>query len=161
MTNLRFLPATAIAAVLLAASPALAAGAFECPKSSLEAAQAATIKAALPSGDGLDQADALLAAVDSLKTKGIGSAFIIDGVISAYCPAVAAQSGLTDAQKTEKLAAFASRATRVVYSLETADAVILDVPFPPAVLSAIQAKASAAKVTPEAWVRSAVDAALK
>lgn len=161
MSYAQFLPATAIALVLAAAQPALAAGAFECPKSTLEASQAATIKAALPAGDGLDAPDALDAAVDSLRAKGIGSGLIIDGVIAAYCPSVAAQAGLSDSAKTAKLASFASRVTRTVYSLDSADAVILDVAFPPALLNDINAKAAAAKVTPEAWVRGAVDAALK
>ncbi|WP_428030111.1 hypothetical protein [Ancylobacter sp.] len=161
MSYAQFLPATAIALVLAAAQPALAAGGFECPKSTLEASQAATIRAALPTGDGLDAPDALDAAVDSLRAKGIGSGLIIDGVITAYCPSVAAQAGLTDAQKTEQLAGFASRVTRTVYSLDSEDAVILDVAFPPAILNVINDRADAAKVTPEAWVRGAVDAALK
>lgn len=160
MSYAPLLPASAFALLLMAAQPA-AAAAFECPKTSLEAAQAATIKAALPTGDGLDDADALDAAVDSLRAKGIGSGLIIDGAIAAYCPTVAAQTGLSDAQKREDVAGFASRLTRVVYSLESADAVILDVAFPPQVLNAITAKAEAAKVTPQAWVRGTVDAALK
>jgi hypothetical protein len=161
MSYAKFIPATAFALALCGAQPALAAGAFECPKSTLEASQAATIKAALPAGDGLDAPDALDAAVDSLRAKGIGSGLIIDGVITAYCPSVAAQGGLSDAAKTEKLATFASRVTRTVYALDSADAVILDVAFPPAILNDINAKAAAAKVSPEAWVRGAVDAALK
>ncbi|GLK71606.1 hypothetical protein KHC23_12515 [Ancylobacter dichloromethanicus] len=161
MTYAKFLPATAFVLAVAAAQPALAAGAFECPKSTLEASQAATIKAVLPTGDGLDAPDALDAAVDSLRGKGLGSGLIIDGVITAYCPGVAAQAGLSDAQKTEKLAGFASRVTRTVYSLDSADAVILDVAFPPQILNDINAKAAAAKVAPEAFVRQAVDAALK
>ncbi|WP_371346180.1 hypothetical protein [Ancylobacter sp. IITR112] len=161
MSYAQFLPASAFALALVAAQPAFAADAFECPKSTLEAAQAATIKKVLPSGDGLDQADALDAAVDGLRAAGFGSGLIIDGVIAAYCPSVAAKAGLTDAQKRQQVATFASRVTRTVYSLDSADAVILDVPFPPEILNAINAKAAAAKVSPEAFVRQAVDAALK
>ncbi len=161
MSYAPFLPASAFALALVAAQPALAASAFECPKSTLEASQAATIKSVLPTGDGLDKPDALDAAVDSLRAANIGSGLIIDGVIAAYCPTVAAETGLSDAAKTEKMASFASRVTRTVYSLDSADAVILDVPFAPEILNAINTKAAAAKVSPEAWVRQAVDAALK
>ena len=45
---------------------------------------------------------------------------------------------------------------RLVYSLESADAVILDVPFAPGVIAAINARAAAEKVSPEAWVAKAI-----
>lgn len=161
MSYAPFLPASVFALALVAAQPALAAGAFECPKSTLEAAQAATIKSVLPTGDGLDKPEALDAAVDGLRAAGFSSGLIIDGVITAYCPTVAAKSGLSDAQKTQAVTSFASRVVRTVYSLDSADAVILDVPFPPEILNAINTKAAAAKISPEAFVRQAVDAALK
>ena len=59
------------------------------------------------------------------------------------------------------LARFASRIVRVVYALDSADAVILDVPFRPAVIDAINAKAAAERISPEAWVANAISRDLK
>jgi hypothetical protein len=50
---------------------------------------------------------------------------------------------------------------RVVYSLDSAEAVILDVPFRPDVIDAINARARAERISPEAWVAQAIDRDLK
>lgn len=157
----RTLTATAFALALGAAAPAHAAGPFECPTKPLEAAQAAKIKALLPSGDAFDKVEQLNAAVTQLKSEGANPVLVIDTLIAAYCPVVAAQPGLSDAQKTTRVARFAARITRTVFALDGADAIILDVAFPPAVVDAINAKARAAGVTPEAWIQGAVTSALK
>jgi hypothetical protein len=68
---------------------------------------------------------------------------------------------LSDDQKRAQVRRFAARAVRVVYSLDSADAVILDVPFAPGVLAAINAKAAAERISPEAWVANAVGRDLK
>lgn len=157
----RTLTATAFALALGAAAPALAAGPFECPTKPLEAAQAAKIKALLPSGDAFDKVEQLNAAVTQLKSEGANPVLVIDTLIAAYCPVVAAQQGLSDAQKSTRVARFAARITRTVFALDGADAIILDVAFPPAVVDAINAKARAAGVTPEAWIQGAITSALK
>lgn len=151
----------AFALAVSASAPALAAGPFECPLKPLEAPQAASIRALLPSGDAFDDVERLNAAVTTLKAQGTNPVLVIDNLISAYCPLVAAQSGLTDAQKSARVVRFAARVTRVVYALEGADEIILDVAFPPVVVNAINAKARAAGVSPEAWIQSTVNAALK
>ncbi|MFG1341421.1 hypothetical protein [Xanthobacter autotrophicus] len=157
----RGLLAAVFALIIGGGNAALAAGAFECPAKPLESAQAASIKALLPTGDAFDQVERLNTAVTTLKAQGASPVLVIDNLIAAYCPVVAAQSGLTDAQKTVRVTRFAARITRTVYALDTADAIILDVSFPPQVVNAITAKAQAAGVSPEAWIQSAVTAALK
>lgn len=139
----------------------MAAGPFECPAKPLEAAQAANIKALLPTGDAFDHVDRLNTAVSTLRAQGVNQVLVIDNLIAAYCPEVAAQAGLTDAQKSARVARFAARITRTVYALDGADEIILDVSFPPLVVDAINAKARAAGVSPEAWIQSTVNAALK
>lgn len=140
---------------------ALAAGPFECPAKPLEAAQAAKIKALLPAGDAFDNVARMNDAVTSLKAQGVSTTLVIDNLIAAYCPMVAAETGLSDAQKAARVNRFVARITRTVYSLDGADAVILDVGFPPTVVDAISAKAQAAGVSQEAFIQTAVEAALK
>lgn len=158
--HLRHLAAAAFALALGAAQPALAAP-FACPAQPLEGALPAAAKALLPPGDALDRPDALNAAVDKLRAQSVRPVLIIDGLIAAYCPVVAAQAGLSDAQKTARVTRFAARITRTVYAIDGADEIILDVGLPPAVVDAINAKARAAGITAEDWVRNAVNAALK
>ncbi len=68
---------------------------------------------------------------------------------------------MSDDQKRAQVRRFASRIVRVVYALDSADAVILDVPFRPSVIDAINAKAAAERISPEAWVANAIDRDLK
>jgi hypothetical protein len=148
---------------LCVAGSANVARAFVCPVKSVgaNAAQDQAIAAAIPSGDALDDVTKLNEAVASLRAKGIGNAVIIDSMISSYCPAVARDTALTDAQKRAQVRRFAGRITRVVYGLESAEAVILDVPFAPDVAAQINARAAAEKISPETWVANAVGRALK
>lgn len=157
----RILIATAFALALGAGNAAHAAGPFECPTKPLEAAQAAKIKALLPSGDAFDRVDQLNAAVTKLKADSADPVLVIDSLIAAYCPVVAAQPGLSDAQKSSRVSRFAARIARTVFALDGADEIILDVGFPPSVVDAINAKARAAGMTAEAWIQGAVTSALK
>lgn len=159
MIRARLLLAAAL--VLGGGTSAFAAGPFECPAKPLEAAQAASIKALLPSGDAFEQVDRLDAAVNLLKAQGVNPVLVVDNLIAAYCPLVAERTGLSDAQKASRVTRFAAHVTRVVYSLAGADEIILDVAFPPLVVDAIRARAQAAGVSPEAFIQAAVNAALK
>lgn len=150
-----------VAACVATAAPAVAASGFECPTKPLEVAGDARIQATLPKGDALDNVEAMNTAVTTLRGQGVNPVLIIDGMIAAYCPNVAKRSGLTDAQKATLANRFAARLTRTVYALDGADAVILDVAFPPAAVDAINAKAQAGGVSSEAWIRKTVESALK
>lgn len=159
MIRPQFLFVTAILAAGLAA-PSHAAS-FTCPTGTLDAPGAAAVKSALPSGDALDQPQALNGAVTALRAKGISAPLIMDGMIAAYCQTVAAAPGASDAQKTAQVRAFAGRAVRAVYALDSADAIILDVAVPPNVATAIGSKAKAAGLTPAEWMRGTLEAAAK
>lgn len=150
-----------LALTSVAAQPVLAGDGFQCPAKPLEAPRDARVQAALPSGDGLDKVEALNTAVATLRGEGVNPILIIDGLIAAYCPTVAALPQLTDAQKNMRVTRFAARVTRTVYALDSADMVILDVSLPPAVVDSINAKASAAGISSEDWIRGAVDKALQ
>ncbi|WP_119274699.1 hypothetical protein [Taklimakanibacter deserti] len=135
---------------------------FECPAQPGDYLKLgpAEMAALLPVGDPLDDPAKLDAAIDTLRRQGLSSALIIDGLIGSYCPIVAADTSLTVPQKTSRVQKFAMRITRLVYSFEGAEAIILDVPFDPPVVDAIRSKAAAAGVTPEKWIAEAVDTVL-
>lgn len=156
-------------AILLAAFYALldqspvAAKPLVCPEHPVasSSSQVPELAAIVKSGDALDNVTQLNAAVATLRARGVSPAIIIDNLISAYCPVVAGNASLTDQQKTAKVRRFASQIVRVVYALDSAEEVILDVPFRPDVVNAINAKASAARVSPEEWVANAISSDLK
>jgi hypothetical protein len=137
--------------------------AFVCPVKSpgANAAQDQAIAKAIPAGNALDDVTRLNTAVTDLRAQGVSNAVLIDSLISSYCPAVARNTALSDDQKRAQVRRFASRIVRVVYSLDSADAVILDVPFTPGVIDAINAKAAAERISPEAWVANAIGRDLK
>jgi len=161
MNYARLVPVAALGLSILSIQPSLAAGSFECPKSPLEDVSSSSVDALISSGDPLGNVEGMNAAVDSLRAKNVSSGVIIDGLVAAYCPTVAGTPDLTDAQKSSQLASFAARVARTVYSLESADEIILDIAFPPQIVNAIDAAAKAAGTAQEAWIRDAVDAALK
>ncbi len=135
---------------------------FECPAQPADYLKLspAEMTALLPVGDPLDDPAKLDAAIDTLRRQGLSSALIVDGLIGSYCPIVAADASLTVPQKTSRVQKFAMRITRLVYSFEGAEDIILDVPFDPPVVDAIRSKAAAAGVTPEKWIAEAVDTVL-
>ena len=153
----------AVASLIVVCGSAGASAAFVCPVKSVgaNAAQDLAIAAAIPAGDALDDVTKLNAAVTALRAKGVSNAIVIDSLISSYCPGVARNTALSDDQKRAQVRRFAARIVRVVYSLDSADAVILDVPFRPGVIDAINAKAAAERISPEAWVANAIDRDLK
>lgn len=163
VTRMRNAVLAAVMSSLAVCGSAGTAAAFVCPVKSVgaNAAQDRAIAAAIPAGDGLADAAKLDAAIGALRAKGIGNAIMIDALISAYCPGVARDAALSDEGKRAQVRRFAARVTRRVYALETAEAVILDVPFRPEVADMINARAAAERISPEAWVANAIDRALK
>ncbi|WP_062225745.1 hypothetical protein [Aureimonas frigidaquae] len=149
-----------ILALTLLAGPAAAQAAFSCPAAPLDDARSAAIEKTLPSPQSFGDAGALVTAVESLSLQGVPSAVVVDNLVSAYCPVVAAEASLDDAQKTQAVRSFAARITRVVYGVDSAETIILDVPFAPQTMDTITAKAAEAGVTPQDWVRDIVEIAL-
>jgi hypothetical protein len=154
--------AMAAIALFAGAAPSLAAG-FTCPTPSLVGVPPEPRKIAelLPTGDAFDDVVRLNAAVAALRQANVPQAVIIDRLIAGYCTTVAQNTSLTDAQRTEQMRSFASRIIRTVYALDSADRIILDIALPPSVVTTINAKAAAAGVSPQNWVASEVEAAVK
>lgn len=166
MHILRSLGKTAIVAASLAGGLAMASGAaeaaFECPwkveaKSGISAEEA---KALFQTGNPLDNPDKLNETIDALRGQGAPSYTIIDNLIGAYCPVVVADTSLNDTQKANRVQRFAARITSLVYSVEGADEIILNVPLAPDAVDAVNARSRDAKISPEQWVAETVDKAL-
>ncbi|CAH1669917.1 hypothetical protein [Chelatococcus asaccharovorans] len=144
--------------LLSVATPASAAG-FSCPwKPIADGKQAANVEKLLPTGDAFDDIAQLNAAVYALRQQGTPETLVIDSLVAAYCPVVASNTALTDAQKSARVMRFAARVMRTVYSLDNADAIILDVPLRPTLVEAARAKAKAAGISVEAWIAGLVEA---
>lgn len=152
--------AAAISA-LLACLYAPAALALDCaaPAGSDTAAEKG-ITDALAGGAVFEDFGRLPGVIADLTAKGLPKTTVVDTLIAAYCPRVAAESGLSEEEKTTAVRAFAARVTQIAYAGGPEDAVILDVPFSPATLQKIDAAAKADGITPEAWIAKAVQEAL-
>jgi hypothetical protein len=152
----------ALAGSVLLAGPSLAAG-LACGKLGNLATPSAVadIDARLPKGFALEQSDQLAAAITLLREHGLSSGNTIDHLIAFYCPAVAAEAGLSDAEKRARVMRFAQKATRLVYAQNDVDAVIYDVPLKPGVAEAATERARKEGLTLEAWIGQMVEAAIR
>lgn len=162
MKRLAVLPALSLAASVLRAGPVLAAG-FECPKVGDLATSpvAAEVDARLPRGLALEQSDQLAAAITLLREHGLSPGNATDHLIAFFCPAVAAEPGLSDAEKRMRVMRFAQKATRLVYGQNNVEEVIYDVPLKPGVAEAATQRARAAGLGLEAWIARMVEAAIR
>ncbi|MCJ8143670.1 hypothetical protein MKI84_12160 [Ancylobacter sp. A5.8] len=159
----RMLVLAALGSAGLMGLPQAAHAAFTCPAPlpSDAGPSVADIKKLLPSDiDPLDHVSALNSAVIALKAQNIPSSLVIDRLVAAYCPEVAANKSWSDAAKTARLRRFAARVVDVVYSLDSASAIIINVPLKPQVLEAAEAKAKAAKQPIDTWIAETVEKAL-
>lgn len=117
MRNISPVGLAALLAVILAASTA-SADSFVCPETSQIDPSSARpdIKAVLPSGVDLEAPDALQSAVFTLLGEGVAPAIVLNNLVAAFCPGVAADRSLTDAERTQRVQRFANLATILVYS---------------------------------------------
>ncbi len=145
---------------VLAPQVSLAAGSFECPWQPIADKPAESVAKLLPSANALgDDAD-IDATITELRGHGLSSGLIVDSIISAYCPAVAAETGLTERQKADALEAYAARVTDMVYKYSTADEIILNVTVPTGVAAEINSTASDAGLSVDDWLAGVVEQAV-
>jgi hypothetical protein len=103
----------------------------------------------------------LTATIDVLRQKGLPKAGIIDHLIGAYCPMVAQEGSLSDAEKAVSVRRFSGQVTHLVYSLESGLDIIINVPFTPDVVDAINTKARKQGLSGPAWIAMTVENALQ
>ena len=149
---------TVAALVLLAAQDPLLAKPLVCPNNPAAAntISAEDLKSLTASGNSIDRAAALSRIVATLRDRGMAAGSIVNNLISAYCPIVAANTALNDRQKAMTVRSFASQTSRAAYAPEEADEIILDVPLPPAIANAVNDKARAARMSPQDWAAKAI-----
>jgi len=157
----------AIATTLVAASSAVATAqtGFTCPYAKTTDAPkgAPSLTTEYFSGATDVTADKRLPSlIFDLRKMGMSPAEIIDHLIGAYCPLVAANSGLTDWQKTLMVRRFARQVAGLAYVPPQPDelAILVDVPLPPDLFNEVSQAATKAGVSRDAWIESAVKRAL-
>jgi hypothetical protein len=100
--------------------------------------------------------------VNDMRSRGLSSGMIVDHLVAAYCPSVAAQSGLSDNQRAHLVRRFAREATGYVYTYAGSGetAVLVDVPLSPDLLDRVNQAAVAAKASRDNWITNAIVNAL-
>lgn len=142
--------------------PGLAATKFECRYSAKTANPTlAEIRSQLPDSQAMADVGRLTATIDGLQRERLAKSWIVDHLVSAYCPMVAQDSSLTDAEKAASIRRFSGQITQLVYSLESGLNVIINVPFTPDVVDAINAKAHSQGLSGPAWISMTVENALR
>lgn len=162
MKKIAAIAGISLATSLFPASQSFAAG-FTCPNVGNLATSpvAAEAGARLPRGFALEQSDKLVAAITLLREHGLSPGNTTDHLIAFFCPAVAAETGLSDAEKRTRVLRFAQKVTRLVYAQNDVDAVIYDVPLKPGVAEAATERARKAGLSLEAWIGQTVEAAIR
>ena len=141
-------------------TPQIASAAtFGCPRQPVADRPSKEI-AKLPAGEALADSAKIDATVNTLRQRGLSSGTIVDSIISAYCPVVGERSGLTKAQKTSAIEAYAAKVAKIVYAYSKVDRIFLEVPLPPSVAAAVQSKADASGMSAEEWVAGIVEQAV-
>jgi hypothetical protein len=163
MIKIAFLLGLTLFALAFFGAPGFAAAQFECPHPLKPSTPAtlAEIKSQLPDGNAMADVGRLTATIDALRREGQPKSQIIDHLVVAYCPIVAQDSSLTDAEKAASVRRFSGQITHLVYSLESGLDIIINVPFTPDVVDAINAKARKQGLSGPAWIAMTVENALQ
>src|SRR5258705_6723745 len=125
--------ALSLALSTFAVLPAVGAEQFQCPLPSNpnDPAKLERIRGLLPDVNTMTNIEQLNAAVATLRREGMSKSLIIDHLVGAYCPMVAREAPLTEADKTALVRRFTRQVTRLVYSLESGLDIIVNVPLTP------------------------------
>jgi hypothetical protein len=143
--------------------PSFAAEKFECPATLKPStpAKLEEIKGLLPDGNAMADVGRLNSTIATLRREGMPNMRIIDHLVTAYCPVVAQESSVTNADKLARVRRFAGQVTRLVYSLESGLDVIINVPLTPDVVDAINTTARRQGLSGPAWIAMTVENALQ
>jgi hypothetical protein len=92
--------------------------------------------------------------VATLRAQKVDPDLIVDTLYAAYCPVIAADTGLTSGQKKSRLDTFRQEVTRLVFpetQVPESD-VLVQVPVKPDLLKKVDQAASAAKLSRDGWI---------
>jgi S-methylmethionine-dependent homocysteine/selenocysteine methylase len=140
--------------------PGFATENFQC-RHSATPAMLAEIKSQLPDGNAMSDVGRLTSTIDALRRKGLPKSRIINQLTGAYCPIVAQDRSLSAAEKAANVRRFSVQVSQLVYSLESGLDVIINVPFTPDVVDAIDARERKQGLSGPAWISMTVENALQ
>ena len=115
----------------------------------------------LPDDNAMADIGRLTATVGTLRQDGMSKSQIIEHLVGVYCPMVAQESSLTEAEKNAHIRRFIGQVTQLVYSFESGLDIIINVPFTPDVVDAINARARKQGLSGPAWIAMTVENALQ
>ena len=149
--------------LMLSPVPSAAVEKLNCPFifTSVTPSKLERIKALLPDGNAMGSVGRLNSTIDTLRREGMAKSQIVSHLVGAYCPMVAQESSLIEAEKAAKVRRFAGQITQLVYSLESGLDVIINVPLAPDVVDALNATARKQGLSGPAWIAMTVENALQ
>lgn len=155
--------ALSLALSTFAVLPAVGAEQFQCPLPSNpnDPAKLERIRGLLPDVNTMTNIEQLNAAVATLRREGMSKSLIIDHLVGAYCPMVAREEPLTEADKAALVRRFTGQVTRLVYSLESGLDIIVNVPLTPDIVDAVNNTARKQGLSGPAWIAMTIDNALQ
>ena len=142
---------------------AVGADNFECPSpfKPNTPAKLEQIKGLLPNANVMLNINQLSDTIATLRREGMSKRLIVDHLIGAYCPMVAQDASLTEAQKAPLVRRFSGQVTRLVYSLESGLDIIINVPLTPDIVDAVNDTAKKQGLSGPAWIAMTIDDALQ
>jgi hypothetical protein len=92
--------------------------------------------------------------IATLRTQSVDPDLILDTLVTAYCPVVEADTGLTAAQKKARLDTFRQDVTRLVFpdAQPPVSDILVQIPVKPDVLQKLDQAASGAQLSRDAWI---------
>lgn len=142
------------------ASTSVHAAGFTCPDTS-----ASGIIGNAPSLDGLyagatdaDASKRLGELMVDLRKSGLKPSMIVDRLVGAYCPLVAADTSLSDKQKTDRVRQFAQQVTGLAYMPALTDEVdvLVQTTLTPDLLTHVDRAAKHSGVSRNEWIAQAI-----
>lgn len=134
------------------------AGSFTCPAISdlPTTALQAKIDTLLPIGKVLGQPAELYEAAALLRDHGMTDDNAVNHLVAIYCPTVAEDAALSDAEKTDRVRRFAAEATQVVSQQDDTDEITYTVRLKPDLAERVEDDAASAGTSVENWIRKVV-----
>lgn len=139
------------------------ADSFQCPVPGdlPTSALQAKIDTLLPIGKVLGQPAELYEAATLLREHGMTDDNAVNHLVALYCPTVAENTILSDAEKADRLTRFAAEATQVVSQLDDTEEITYTIRLEPDLAERVEDDAASAGTSVENWIRKIVADASK
>jgi hypothetical protein len=101
--------------------------------------------------------------IAQLRTQNVDGSLIVDALVAAYCPVIAADTGLTTAQKKARIDSFSRQVTALVFPQaqpQQVDDIIVNLPMAPDLLQKVDEAARAAQMSRDAWLARTIQKSL-